>query len=102
MTTGQLLRRPTGFVPLLLSASAMGLVIGYVLLFGTEPNPTGDEGLAARIFQLILATQLVVMIVFAVGWLPRAFRAALVVLLLQAAAAAVPILTIVTLERHAG
>jgi len=102
MTTGQLLRRPTGFVPLLLSASAMGLVIGYVLLFGTEPNPTGDEGLAARIFQLILATQLVVMIVFAAGWLPRAFRAALVVLLLQAAAAAVPILTIVTLERHAG
>jgi glucan phosphoethanolaminetransferase (alkaline phosphatase superfamily) len=102
MTIGQLLRRPTGFLPLLLSSSAMGLVIGYVVLFGTDPNPTGDEGLAAHVFQLLLVAQLVVMIVFAVAWLPRAFRAALFVLLLQAAAAAVPVVTIVTLEARAG
>ena len=102
MTIAQLLRRPTGFVPLLLSAAAMGLVLGYVVLFGTDPNPTGDEGTPARIFQLLLTAQLVVTVVFAVGWLPRAFGAALLVLLLQVAAAAVPIVTILALEARAG
>lgn len=98
MTIGQLLKRPTGFLPLVLSASALALIIGYVAFVGPDPSPTGDEGTAARIFQLLLMAQLFVMIVFAVAWLPRAFRAALLVLLLQAAAAAVPIVTIVTLE----
>jgi len=102
MTIGQLLRRPTGFLPLVLSASATGLVLGYVLLFGTDPNPTGDEGAAAHVFQLVLVAQLFAMLVFAVAWLPRAFRAALLVLLLQAAAAAIPIVTIVTLEARVG
>lgn len=102
MTIGQLLRRPTGFVPLLLSASALALILGYVMLVEPNPSPTGDEGTASRIFQLLLAAQLVVMLFFAVSWLPRAFRAAILVLSLQAAAAAVPILTIVTLEGRAG
>lgn len=102
MTITQLLKRPTGYVPLLLSAAALGLLIGYVIVFGTDPNPTGDEGAAAHLFQLLMGVQFFVMIVFAVRWLPRAFRAALLVLLLQAAAAAVPLVTLATLEGRAG
>jgi len=102
MTIGELLKRPTGFLPLLLAASALALIIGYVALFGPDASPTGDEGVAARIFQILLTTQLLVMAFFAVTWLPRTFRAALLVLLLQAAAAAIPIVTIITLEARAG
>jgi hypothetical protein len=102
MTIRELLKHPTAFVPLLLSGSALALIIGYVALFGTDPSPTGDENAAARIFQLLLAAQLFVMIFFAAEWLPRAFRAALLVLLLQTAAAAVPFVTILTLEARAG
>ena len=98
MTTAQLLKRPSGFLPLLLSASALALIVGYASLFGLDATSAGDEGAPARIFQLLLATQLFVMIFFAASWLPRAFRAALLVLVLQAAAAAVPIVTILALE----
>ena len=102
MTIGQLLRRPTGFVPLLLSASALALLVGYVAIFGADPNPTGDEGTAAHLFQLILTVQSFVMVAFGIQWLPRAARSALVVLALQTLAAAVPLTTLFLLEGRAG
>jgi hypothetical protein len=102
MTFRQLIRTPSGFLPLMMSAAALALVLGYVALLGLDAEPKGDEGAAARLFQLILAVQSVVMVSFAVTWLPRAVRPAVLVLALQTAAAAVPIATILLLEARQG
>ncbi|GMV05748.1 MAG: hypothetical protein AMXMBFR53_20250 [Gemmatimonadota bacterium] len=96
-----LLRRPGGYVPLLLSAAALTLIVGYLAFHGVTEPPPGvrpDEGTAAHVFQLLMAAQLPVMGWFAVSWLPREPREALKVLVLQAVAAAVPVATILVLE----
>lgn len=98
MTLRTLLRHPTAFLPLAMSAAALALLVGYVTIFGVVGRPDGDEGGAARIFQLLMAAQLLVIASFAATWLPRAPRAALLVLLLQLGAALVPIATVIVLE----
>ena len=65
MTFRQLIRTPSGFLPLMMSAAALALVLGYVALLGLDAEPKGDEGATARLFQLILAVQSVVMVSFA-------------------------------------
>lgn len=97
MSIRDLLKRPSAFLPFVLSAAALALIVGYVALFGTDVDPSGDEGAAARIFQLLLAAQAVVMVVFAVTWLPRAPRPVLLVLALQVGAAVIPIATVMAL-----
>ena len=101
MTLSRLLKRPAGFVPLALSAAALSLIGGYLALYGTVATPDGDEGAAAHLFQLLMLLQLVATGVFAMRWLPRAPRQALVVLALQIAAWIVPIALIVYLESSA-
>ena len=98
MTFRELVGKPSAFVPFVLSGAALALVLGYVAVFGVDANPQGDEGAPARLFQLVLAAQASIMALFAMTWLPRAVRPALLVLALQAAAAAIPIATILLLE----
>jgi hypothetical protein len=98
-TIRELSKRPSALVPFAPAAVALALVLGYVAVFGVDTNRVGDEGAPARLFQLTLAAQVVTMAVFAAAWLPRALRPTLVILLLQAAAAAIPIATILLLER---
>lgn len=96
MTVRTLLRSPTAFVPLLLSAVALALVLVWVALFGVARN--ADEGAPARLFQLLMGLQLLIIAAFAVEWLPRAPRPALLVLALQLGAALLPLATIIVLE----
>jgi len=96
VTVRTLLRSPTAFVPLLLSAVALALVLVWVALFGVARN--ADEGAPARLFQLLMGLQLLIIAAFAVEWLPRAPRPALLVLALQLGAALLPLATIIVLE----
>jgi Hypoxia induced protein conserved region len=80
-----LLKRPSGFMPLAMSAFALALVIGYVAMFGTEPQE--DEGTAAHLFQLTMAAQVLVIAYFTLRWLPTAPRQGVVVLAIQILAA---------------
>jgi hypothetical protein len=98
MTIRELIRTPGGFLPFVLSGGALALLLGYVALYGVSTDPQGDEGAAARLFQLMLVAQSVIMVVFAMVWVPRAVRPALFVLALQAAAAAIPVATILLIE----
>jgi hypothetical protein len=98
VTIRDLMKKPGGFLPFALSGAALALLLGYVALYGVQTDAQGDEGAAARLFQLMLAVQSVIMVLFAVTWLPRAVRPALFVLALQAAAAAIPVATILLLE----
>jgi hypothetical protein len=80
-----LLRKPSAYLPLLMSFAALAVVVGHVTFFGAARE--ADEGAAAHFFQLLVAAQIPVAAYFAVHWLPRAPRQAAWVLVLQGVAA---------------
>ena len=95
-----LLKKPSGYLPLVMSAVALAGIFAYVAVVGIPENQVPhDEGAPARIFQLFMVAQMLVIGWFAVKWLPRAPRQAMSVLVLQAAGVAAAIGTIVVLER---
>ena len=75
-------RQSSELVPLLLSVAALAVVLGHVALYGTTHQ--ADEGAAAHTWQILTALQLPLILFFAVKWLPRATKHALLVLLLLA------------------
>jgi hypothetical protein len=81
----KLLRRPSAFIPVIMSLVALGLVIGYAAMFGVARQ--ADEGTAAHIWQLLMAGQIPVVAFFAIRWLPIQPRQGLLVLTLQVGAA---------------
>lgn len=95
----ELLRRPTASLPIVLSVTALAMVVGYVALFGTTPGPEPhDEGAPARLFQLLMTAQALAIILFAARWMPKAPRQTGAIIALQLLFAAVPIAAIVFLE----
>ncbi len=82
---GAIVRRPSAFVPMAMSLTALAIVLGHVALYGAARE--ADEGAAAHLWQLLMAGQLPVLAFFAVKWLPRAPRQTAYVLALQAGAA---------------
>jgi hypothetical protein len=67
-----------------MSFAALCLVVGHTIFFGAARE--ADEGTAAHLWQLLMAGQIPVIAFFAIKWLPRAPRQAIVVLTLQAVA----------------
>ena len=76
---------PSAVVPLAMSCAALAIVLGHIAVSGVARQ--ADEGAAAHLWQLLMAGQLPVVAFFAVKWLPRSPRPALLVLALQAGAA---------------
>ncbi len=86
------LRHPSGFIPLLMSLVAMATIVVHLAVHGTARQP--DEGAAARLWQLLMAGQIPVIIYFAARWVSESPRRGLLVLAIQIAAwiaAAAPI-----------
>lgn len=79
-----LLKHPSAFLPLAMSLGALTIMLVHLALNGRAPQ--ADEGAAAHIWQLLLAAQLPIVLYFAIKWLPRSARPALLILGLQAAA----------------
>ena len=75
------LRHWSGWIPILIPVFLLALGIRSVAINGLVSQP--DEGTEAHLFQILMPVQLLAMAVFAVTWLPRAPRAALLVLALQ-------------------
>jgi hypothetical protein len=80
----KVIKSPTAFLPIAMSVAAIALVVVYVAAFGVTQEPQSDEGLAARIFQLLLAGQVPIMMCFAVQWLPKVPKNAVLILAIQA------------------
>ena len=80
-----ILKNPSAFLPLAMSFCALATVLIYVAIFG--PAPQTDEGTAAHIWQILMAGQIPIIVFFALKWLPRTPREALLVLVLQGGAA---------------
>jgi hypothetical protein len=86
------LTRPSALIPLAMSVAALGLVLGHIAIYGGARQ--ADEGAAAHVWQLLMAGQIPVIAFFAVKWVPRRPRPALLVLVLQfvaSLAAAAPV-----------
>jgi peptidoglycan/LPS O-acetylase OafA/YrhL len=78
------LRQPTAVIPLAMSLAALAVIVAHIAIAGIARQ--ADEGTAAHLWQFLIGGQLPLIALFAVIWLPRAPRQALLVLLLQAAA----------------
>jgi hypothetical protein len=84
MKFSAMLKKPSAFIPVAMSLAALATVLIHIILFGIARE--ADEGSAAHIFQLLLIVQLPIVAFFAIKWLPRFPKLALLVLALQAAA----------------
>jgi len=82
---GAILKKPSAFLPVAMSLTALVVVLVSIAAFGVVHD--SDEGAAAHIWQLLMAGQVPILAFFAVKWLPRAPRQSLLVLALQVAAA---------------
>jgi hypothetical protein len=84
MTVQALMRQPTAYLPVVMSVSALAMIVWFVAVHGVVHQP--DEGAQAHLWQLLVAGQVPLVAYCAFRWLPRARGPALAVLALQAAA----------------
>ena len=89
-------RLPSALIPMVMSAAALALLAGHLVLFGVTREP--DEGTSARLWQLLMAGQLPFIAYFALRWLPQRPRQALLVLAVQTAAALTSLVPVLLLE----
>lgn len=78
-------KRPSAFLPVIMSVAAMLTVLSHVAIFGAAREV--DEGGAAHLWQLLMAGQLPFIAFYVLRWLPREPKRAVQVLALQAGAA---------------
>ncbi|MFZ0561071.1 MAG: hypothetical protein WAM43_05640 [Terriglobales bacterium] len=81
---GSMMKRPSAFLPMAMSLTALTIVLVHIALFGHARE--ADEGTTAHLWQILMAGQAPVLAFFAIKWLPRAPRQTLWVLALQAGA----------------
>ena len=79
-----MLKKPSAFLPVAMSLAALAVVLVHVAIYGVARE--ADEGAAAHLWQLLMAAQLPVLVLFAFRWLPRSPKQALLVMALQASA----------------
>jgi hypothetical protein len=82
-----------------MSLAALALVLVHFSMFGNARQ--ADEGADAHIFQVLLVLQLPIVAFFAIKWLPKAPKAALTILALQAGAGLAALATVFLLEQGA-
>ena len=91
-TAPSVFRRPSAFLPLLMSVAAFAILAAHVLMFG--PAHEADEGTSAHLFQLLMVGQVPVVAYFVLTSRRRAPHRVLLVLgaqLLAAAGAMAPV-----------
>lgn len=93
---GTVVRRPSAFIPMAMSLTALALVLIHISVFGAARE--ADEGPTAHLWQILMAGQLPVLAFFAIKWLPRAPRQTLYVIALQAGAALASIAPVLFLK----
>jgi hypothetical protein len=78
--------RPTALVPIVMSIAAL-VILFLALAFGIGVSNDGDEGTAARLWQLLMIGQMPIVAFFAISWVPRVPRYAIAVMAVQLAVA---------------
>lgn len=78
-----LIRKPSALIPLMMAFVTLAMPFVYVAFFGNVRQE--DEGTAAHLFQLLMVAQVPFIAFFAIKWLPRTPKQALIILVLQGA-----------------
>jgi membrane protein DedA with SNARE-associated domain len=76
-----MLKRPLAWIPVAMSLAVLAMVLTTIGISGAVRQQ--DEGTQAHIFQIWLVLEVVLVTVFAVEWVPRRRKQALVVLAIQ-------------------
>jgi FtsH-binding integral membrane protein len=79
-----MLKKPSGFLPVTMSLAALAIVVIHIALYGVGHE--ADEGASAHLWQILMAAQLPLVLLFAVRWYPHSPKQAVQVMALQAAA----------------
>lgn len=82
----------------MISFAELAFLLGYVTINGITHLAKGEEGAPARIFQLLMVVQIPFIVYFALRWLPKQPKQTLSILVLQAIAWIIPVLTVLVLE----
>ena len=93
-----LLRHPSAWLPLALSSLAVAWLCGFLLFVPPPAAPPADEGIGARVFQLLLVLQLPIIGYFLLVWLPQQPAKALIVFALQVMGCVIALLPVYLLE----
>ena len=80
-----LLNRPSAFIPVVMSATALAIVLGYAVMFGVARQ--ADEETAAHLWQMLMVGQIPIVAFFVIKWVPREPKLGLLIVGLQIAAA---------------
>ena len=80
-----LLKKPSAWIPIVIPLIFFVYLVIYITVFGVVRD--ADEGVGAHLFQLWLTLEPFMVGFFAVKWLPRAPKQALLVLEIQIIAA---------------
>lgn len=75
------LRLPSAFLPIVMSLGGLAVVLGQIVLVGVARQ--ADEGTAAHLWQLLMTAQMPIVAFFAIKYLPRQPKPALLILALQ-------------------
>ena len=75
-------KHPSAWVPVALSLAVLATMVIAFTLSG-PPVRQPDEGVAAHLFQIWLVLEVFMITFFAVKWLPRAPKQALIILAIQ-------------------
>ena len=89
-------KRPAVWLPLVISFIALLFIFSYVTIFGS--NHHEDEGAPARIFQLLMFIQVIIIAFFTIKWLPQKPKQTIIILILQIVAASLPVFLILFFE----
>jgi hypothetical protein len=91
-----LIRRPSAWLPPVLSLAALLLLVSHVAVHGIVHE--ADEGTAAHIFQLLMVVQIPIGAYFLFKWLPKQPKEALLILALQAGLWLMAVASVIFLE----
>jgi hypothetical protein len=75
------MKQPSAVAPVAMSLAALALIPIHVARYGIAKE--ADEGTSAHLFQLLMVLQVPIIAWFAIKWLPRAPKDALIVLAVQ-------------------
>jgi len=77
----QMIKRPLAWIPVAMSLAILAMVLTTIGISGAVRQE--DEGTQAHIFQIWLVLEVVLVTVFAVEWVPRRPKQALIILAIQ-------------------
>jgi tryptophan-rich sensory protein len=84
-----ILKKPSAWIPITISLIVFAIMLIAIATFGA-PARQPDEGTAAHLFQIWLVVEVLMIAFFALKWLPRQPKQALLIVILQIIAMLLP------------